>query len=84
MLAARTTFAACDLTATLIDDCNLRLTEFNGGKQHGLDLRGNDLSQLRGLASLKHIVMDRTQALQLAEVLTTELDVTFGEDLNDT
>ncbi|MFE6665844.1 pentapeptide repeat-containing protein [Streptomyces sp. NPDC057697] len=78
-----TAFADCDLGAALIDGCDLRLTEFDGGKYRGLDLRGNDLSQLRGLASLKQIVIDRAQKLQLAEALTTELDVTFGEDLDD-
>ncbi|MFE2941791.1 pentapeptide repeat-containing protein [Streptomyces sp. NPDC059255] len=79
-----TTFSAADLGAALIDDCNLRLTEFEGGKYRGLDLRGNDLSQLRGLSSLKQIVIDQAQTLQLAEALTSELDVTFGEDRDDT
>lgn len=78
-----TTFSAADLGAALIDDCDLRLTEFHGGKYRGLDLRGNDLSQLRGLASLKQIVIDRAQTLQLAEALTAELDITLGEALDD-
>ncbi|WP_198358367.1 pentapeptide repeat-containing protein [Streptomyces fildesensis] len=78
-----TTFTAADLGAALIDDCDLRLTEFDGGKYRGLDLRDNDLSQLRGLGCLKQIVIDRAQKLQLAEALTAELDVTFGEDLDD-
>ncbi|MEU1151561.1 pentapeptide repeat-containing protein [Streptomyces sp. NPDC005918] len=76
-----TTFSAADLGGALLDDCDLRLTEFDGGKYRGLDLRGNDLSQIRGLASLKQIVIDQAQTLQLAEALTAELDVTFGEDL---
>ncbi|MFD7861342.1 hypothetical protein [Streptomyces sp. NPDC059783] len=63
--------------------CDLRLTEFDGGKYRGLDLRGNTLSQLRGLGSLKQIVIDQAQTLQLAEALAAELDVTFGEDLDD-
>jgi uncharacterized protein YjbI with pentapeptide repeats len=74
-----TTFSATDLGAAVIDDCDLRLTEFDGGKYRGLDLQGNDLSQLRGLASLRQILIDRTQTLQLAEALVTELDVAFGE-----
>ncbi|MDT0323163.1 pentapeptide repeat-containing protein [Streptomyces millisiae] len=78
-----TTFAAADLTSTLIDDCDLRLTEFDGGKYRGLDLRGNTLSQLRGLSSLKQVIVDQAQMLQLAEALAAELDVTFGEDLDD-
>ncbi|MFI2262856.1 pentapeptide repeat-containing protein [Streptomyces tubercidicus] len=76
-----TTFVAADLSAALIDDCDLRLTEFDGGKYIGLDLRGNDLSQLRGLSSLKKTVIDQAQTLQLAEALAAELDVTYGENL---
>jgi uncharacterized protein YjbI with pentapeptide repeats len=79
-----TTVAAADLGAAAIDACDLRLTEFDGGKYRGLDLRGNDLSQLRGLASLQQVIIDRTQTLQLAEALTAELDVTFGDDLDNT
>jgi uncharacterized protein YjbI with pentapeptide repeats len=78
-----TTFSAADLGAALIDECDLRLTEFDGGKHGGLDLRGNGLSRIRGLASFKQIIVDRAQAPQLAEALTAELDVTFGEDLDN-
>lgn len=78
-----TTFVANSLGAALIDDCDLRLTEFDGGTYRGLDLRGNDLSRLRGLASLKQIVIDRAQTLQLAEALAADLDVTYGEDLDE-
>ena len=78
-----TTFVAAGLGAALIDDCDLRLTEFDGGRYRGLDLRGNDLSRLRGLASLKQIVIDRAQTIQLAEALTADLDVTYGEDFDE-
>ncbi|MFF7192365.1 pentapeptide repeat-containing protein [Streptomyces sp. NPDC008079] len=78
-----TTFTSGDLGTALFDDCDLRLTEFDGGSFRGLDLRGNDLSQIRGLASLKKIVIDPAQTLQLAGALTTELEVTFGDDLDD-
>ncbi len=74
-----TTFVASDLGAAAVDSCDLRLTEFDGGSYRGLDLRGNDLSKLRGLSSLKQIVIDRAQTLQLAEALATELDVTYAD-----
>ncbi|MDT0320070.1 pentapeptide repeat-containing protein [Streptomyces millisiae] len=79
-----TTFDAVDLSAAALDDCDLRLAEFNGGRYRGLDLRGNDLSQLRGLAVLKQVIIDRAQTPQLAEALAAELDVTYGEDVDDT
>ncbi|WP_178391170.1 hypothetical protein [Streptomyces uncialis] len=50
----------------------------------GLDLRGNDLSQLRGLSSLRQVIIDRAQTLQLAEALTAELDITYGEEHEST
>ena len=78
-----TTFDAVDLSGAVFDGCDLRLAEFAGGKYRGTDLRGNDLSQLRGLASLKRVIIDRTQTLQLAEALVAELGVTYGEDRDD-
>jgi uncharacterized protein YjbI with pentapeptide repeats len=78
-----TTFAGADLSGAVFDGCDLRLAEFDGGKYRGTDLRGNDLSRLRGLASLEQVIIDRTQALQLAEALAAELDITYGEDLDD-
>ncbi len=77
-----TAFADADLSGVVIDDCDLRLTEFDGGKYRGLDLRGNDLSQLCGLASLEQIVIDPAQRLQLAEALAAELDVTYAKTLH--
>jgi uncharacterized protein YjbI with pentapeptide repeats len=79
-----TTLAGTDLSGALFDGCDLRQAEFDGGKNRGLDLRGNDLSQLRGLASLKQTIIDRMQTLQLAQALAAELDVTYGEDLEHT
>ncbi|MFI7272355.1 pentapeptide repeat-containing protein [Streptomyces sp. NPDC049879] len=78
-----TAFSAADLGAAMFDECDLRLTEFDGGSYRGTDFRGNDLSHVRGLASLKRIIIDRAQTLQMAEALTAELDVTFGEALDD-
>ncbi|MFF3750963.1 pentapeptide repeat-containing protein [Streptomyces sp. NPDC002018] len=76
-------FTSADLGGVLFDGCDLRLTEFDGGKYRGCDLRGNDLSRVRGISALKQIVVDRSQTLQLAEALADELDITFGEDLDD-
>ncbi|MDT3400093.1 pentapeptide repeat-containing protein [Streptomyces sp. B1866] len=78
-----TTFAMADLNGAAFDHCDLRLTEFDGGTYRGMDLRGNDLSELCGLASLKQVITDRAQTLQLAAALVAELGVTFGEDFDD-
>ncbi|MGP3980572.1 pentapeptide repeat-containing protein [Streptomyces sp. KR80] len=76
-------FTSCDLSRAIFDDCVLRLTEFGHGTYQDCDLRGNDLSTLRGIAMLNKVIIDRAQQTQLAEALTAELDITFGEDLDD-
>ncbi|MFH9351273.1 pentapeptide repeat-containing protein [Kitasatospora sp. NPDC017646] len=78
-----TTFTGCDLTGAVLDACTLRLTEFGRGKYKDLDLRGNDLTSLRGVASLGKVVIDRAQQAELAEALIAELDVTFGDTLDE-
>jgi len=47
------------------------------------DLHGNDLSAVNGVHQLKGAVIDRARLMQLAEALAAELDVTFGDDLDD-
>ncbi|MFF7994750.1 pentapeptide repeat-containing protein [Kitasatospora xanthocidica] len=76
-------FTRCDLSNAVLDACVLRLTEFGRGKYQGLDLRGNDLTTLRGVANLGKVLIDRTQQAELAEALIAELDVTFADTLDD-
>ncbi|MEV7020765.1 pentapeptide repeat-containing protein [Kitasatospora sp. NPDC093558] len=76
-------FTGCDLGGAVLDTCNLRLTEFGRGKYQGLDLRGNDLTTLRGVANLGKVLIDRTQQAELAEALVAELGVTFADTLDD-
>lgn len=75
-------FTGCDLGGAVLDACTLRLTEFGRGKYQGLDLRGNDLTALRGVANLGKVIIDRAQQAELAEALTAELDVTFADTLD--
>ncbi|MEU6967057.1 hypothetical protein AB0A71_04800 [Kitasatospora aureofaciens] len=64
-------------------ECILERTEFHPGTYRDLDLRDNDLSQVRGTANLQHAIIDRSQADQLTKALLQELEVRFGEDLED-
>ncbi|MFI0780122.1 pentapeptide repeat-containing protein [Streptomyces sp. NPDC021212] len=77
-----TSFVDCDLSGVAFDACAMRLTEFMRGRYQGLDLRGNDLSAVRGASALSQVVVDRAQRPELAEALLQELDVTYGEDLD--
>jgi uncharacterized protein YjbI with pentapeptide repeats len=76
-------FTSCDLTGSLFDDCDLRLTGFGRGSYRGCDLRGNDLSAVIGAHHLKQAVIDRAQMVQLAGALAAELDLTFGDETRD-
>ena len=76
-------FTGCDLSGSLLDDCDLGLTDFGRGSYRGCDLRGNDLSALTSTRHLKYVVIDRAQTMQLAEALAVELDMTFGDDESD-
>jgi uncharacterized protein YjbI with pentapeptide repeats len=76
-------FNGCDFTRSLFDECDLVLTTFGQGRYTGCDLRGNDLSAVNGVQNLKRVVIDRLQLIQLAEALAAELNVTFGDDVND-
>ena len=78
-----TEFTSCDLTRSLFDECDLLLANFGRGRYSGCDLRNNRLSAVRGTHHLKHAIIDRAQLIQLAEALAGELDVTFGDDMND-
>ncbi|SPE57641.1 secreted effector protein PipB [Streptomyces netropsis] len=75
-------FTECDLTDAVVRDCTLRDTEFNPGRYQRLDLRDNDLSNVRGAASLGRVLIDRAQQVELGQALTAELDVTYGDDLD--
>ncbi|MFF5243543.1 pentapeptide repeat-containing protein [Streptosporangium sp. NPDC000095] len=72
-------FSATDLSGGVaIDDCDLTLAEFNDGKYRNLDLRGNDLSGIRGVSALKNIIIDRPQLQGLAEAFAAEMEITIG------
>ncbi|WP_197039017.1 pentapeptide repeat-containing protein [Herbidospora cretacea] len=71
-------FVAGDLSGGVaIDDCDLALAEFRGGKYRDLDLRGNDLSGIRGLDALRHIIIDRSQLQGLAKAFAAEREITI-------
>ncbi|WP_433373811.1 pentapeptide repeat-containing protein [Streptosporangium sp. CA-115845] len=70
-------FVGSDLSDVAFDECDLHLTEFDGGTYRGCDLRGNDLSGLRGVSALKKIIIDRSQLQGLAQAFAAEQEITF-------
>ncbi|MFE2722469.1 pentapeptide repeat-containing protein [Kitasatospora sp. NPDC059327] len=75
------TFTGCDLTRAVLEDCTLRAAEFGRGTYKDVDLRGNELSGIRGAANLARVIIDRAQEADLGQALTAELAVTWGDDL---
>ncbi|MEU0485612.1 pentapeptide repeat-containing protein [Streptosporangium sp. NPDC006013] len=70
-------FVGSDLSDAAFGECDLHLTEFDGGTYRGCDLRGNDLSGLRGVSALKKIIIDRSQLQGLAQAFAAEQEITF-------
>ncbi|MFJ3976177.1 pentapeptide repeat-containing protein [Streptomyces sp. NPDC090021] len=74
------TFTDCDLTDVVFSGCTLRLTEFGAGRYRDADLRGNDLSAIRGVANLSKIRITHAQQADLAEALVADLDLDVSDD----
>lgn len=76
-------FSGSDISGSLLDECDLTLATFENGQYAACDLRGNDLSALRGVRHLRRIVVNSAQLGQLAVSLAAELEITCLDELND-
>ncbi|MFD9570330.1 pentapeptide repeat-containing protein [Streptomyces sp. NPDC059982] len=74
------TFTDCDLSDVVFSECTLRLTEFGAGRYRDADLRGNDLSSIRGVANLSKIRITPAQQADLAQALVADLDIDVSDD----
>jgi uncharacterized protein YjbI with pentapeptide repeats len=73
-------FTGCDLSKAAFDDCRMDLTTFERTTAKGIDLRGNDLSAIRGLAWLKGAVIEPAQTTQLSRALVGDLQLSLPDD----
>ncbi|MFI5619497.1 pentapeptide repeat-containing protein [Streptomyces sp. NPDC051567] len=73
-------FSDCDPSDVTFSGCALRHTVFGPGRYRHTDLRGNTLTEVRGVANLAKVRIDHGQQADLAEALVAELDVAFGDD----
>lgn len=73
-------FSDCDLSDAVFSDCAFGLAEFGVGRYRDMDLRGNDLSAIRGVAHLSRIRIDHAQQADLAHALVGELGISVGDD----
>lgn len=65
----------CEFEKAVIDGCRLDGLELERGKFSGCDLRGNDLSTVRGIAALRKARIAEAQVPQLAEAMVRELEL---------
>lgn len=68
-------FTGCDLSKAAFDDCRLSATAFEHTTCKGTDLRGNDLSGIRGIASLRQAAIEPAQVIQLGHALVADLEL---------
>lgn len=64
------TFEAARLPGSVFVSCSLAGTEFTG-----CDLRGNNLEEVRGLASLRRVIVDPDQLPQLTTAIVRDLEI---------
>jgi uncharacterized protein YjbI with pentapeptide repeats len=74
------TFVGCDFSNGHMSGCELESVEFVSGGYYEFDLRGNDLSTIRGAANLHGVIISPLQRQELAEALISELDLHYLED----
>lgn len=75
-----TWFAGSDLAKAAFDECRMRLTAFEGGTCRGMDLRGNELSEIRGIAALAGTLVDPVQTIQLGRALVGDIGLRLTDD----
>ena len=73
-------FAGSDLDKAVFDECRMQLTSFEQGSCRGMDLRGNDLSEIRGIAALAGAVVDPVQTVQLGRALVGDIGLRLTDD----
>jgi len=71
------TFADCVFPGGHMSGCELQAVTFAGGRYEEFDLRGNDLSTIRGAANLDGAVIAPAQRPELAEAFVAELDLRY-------
>ncbi|MFE1578506.1 pentapeptide repeat-containing protein [Streptomyces fradiae] len=74
-------FTDCDVSGAVFSACPMKRTGFGAGRYQDTDLRGNDLSDIRGAGNLAKARIGHGQQAELAEALVRELGITVGDDV---
>ncbi|MGC7096743.1 pentapeptide repeat-containing protein [Amycolatopsis lurida] len=68
-----------DLSNVLFTDCDLTGAEFQATKAGGCDLRGSELTGVRGLLTLRGATLDASQAGSAAAAIVTDAGLLLGD-----
>ena len=72
-------FQGADMQSVAFVDCDLSRAEFAGCKMKDVDLRGSDISTIRGVAGLKGGQIDTAQLISISQVMAAELGLVVEE-----
>jgi uncharacterized protein YjbI with pentapeptide repeats len=75
-----TWFSGCDLSRAAFDGCRMNPASFERTNLKGADLRGNDLSQVRGIPCLARALIEPAQVIQLGHALVDDLELRLPGD----
>lgn len=71
-----TTFSHCTFNAVIFDGCKIAAALFDSTDLRGADLRGNDLSAVAGIPSLRGAIVSEEQIPDLTNALIHDLALT--------
>ncbi len=83
-------FAGCDLTESdfyharlthvAFEDCMMDKSEFSGATLDKVDFRTSDVSNLRGVFSLRGAIIDSSQLIALGPLLAAQVGINVIDD----
>lgn len=73
-------FSGSTLAKAAFDECRMRLTSFERSSCQGMDLRGNELSEIRGINTLAGALVDPVQTIQLGRALVGDIGLRLTDD----
>ena len=78
-LAPEADFGGAGFSHVIFKGCNLARADFAGCRMFDVDLRGSDLSSVKGVTGLKGAKIDMTQLISLSQLLASELGILVEE-----
>ncbi len=75
----KTDFYQAKLSQVRFENCELEYTSFDQALCKSVDLRGENLSLIKGILGLKHAIISQEQLIQIAPLLAHELNFSISD-----